>query len=117
MKIVSVNFIQRIKLIGLLSVQEGTIGKTAVYLRLLDKVRFSDAEDGEITKIPVETKDGTMTHFQAPESKPDFAKKKLQIEDSDVAVLKGLIETWPHFTAQDHSWAMPLLDSLGKEKP
>lgn len=116
MKNLQLDFVQRIKLTDLLSHQEGPLGKTAPFLRVMEKARFSDAEAKEIVHLPVETPKGTLMHFQAPAGQPDFGKKKLQLEDSDAEKLKDLLESWERFSTLDHEWADPVVKQLGKEK-
>jgi len=112
MKNLNLDFIQRIKLTDLLSVQEGSLGTTAPFLRVLEKVRFSDAEYAQIVQIPIETPRGMMTQFQAPTGVPDFAKKKVNIEDADAKALGDLLNTWDRFSVADHAWADPITKQL-----
>lgn len=113
MKNLSLDFVQRVQLVGVLAVQEGPLGKTAPFLRILNDVRFSDEEEKQINNIPIE-RNGELVGYQrfAPKDTPDFGKKKVKVEDADAKHLKELLESWPKFTVQDHVWADPLLKQL-----
>lgn len=113
MKNLSLDFVQRVQLVNVLSVQEGPLGKTAPFLRVLNDVRFSEEESKQIKDVPLE-RGGEIVGFQRipPSDAPEFGKKKVKVEDEDAKHLKGLLESWPKFTVADHTWADPLLKQL-----
>lgn len=118
MKNLTVNFQQRAQLFYLLSQQEGPLGRTAPFLRVLTEVRFSDAENTQIIKLPYQVNGkvvGETIHPpQDSEGKPlpDWGKKKIKIEDADAAALLALLREWPKFLTNDHVWADPLVKAL-----
>lgn len=113
MRTVSLDFVQRVRLTDVLSQQEGPLGKTAPFLRVLNDVRFSEAEDNQIVKLPIERNGEVLgVNMRAPADAPDFGKKKIKIEDADAKALRDLLESWPKFTVGDHVWADPLLKQL-----
>jgi hypothetical protein len=107
MRIVEVNFAQRVHLVNLLSMQEGTIGKLAPLMRILDQIRFSEEEDKQITRTPVGNDQVT---FVPPN--PEFGKLTASIEDGDASMLSDLLANWTHFRAADGVWVIPLQQSL-----
>jgi hypothetical protein len=106
MKTIELNFAQRIQLINLLSVQEGTLGKLAPYMRILDAVRFSEEDKQHITR----TVEGNKVSFTAP--KPEYGRLTVSLETGDLAALEDLIATWPRFTAADGVWVIGLQKAL-----
>jgi hypothetical protein len=107
MKAVDIDFAQRIHLVNLLSMQEGTIGRLAPFMRILDQVRFTDEEDKQIVRTPA---DNNLVTFTPPN--PAFGKIQARIENGDAAVLAELIGSWPHFKASDGAWVIRLQQSL-----
>ena len=108
MQTIKLDFVQRLKLTNLLSSQEGTLGKTAPFLRMLEKVRFTDAEEAQIIKTPMSA---GLTNYAQPSA--GFGQLTVELETSEAAVLVVLMESWPHFTPSDHEWAQRLLKALG----
>lgn len=109
MTTIELDFTQRLKLIHLLSAQEGTLGKTAPFLRILEKIRFTDMEESQIIKTPVSD---MLTNYAPPST--DFGRLTVDLETADAGVLVTLLESWPRFTPEDHGWANRLLTSLKK---
>jgi hypothetical protein len=93
-------------LIALFSEQEGPLGKTAPFLRVLDEVRFSDAESAQIKTEQV----GKRMTFEGPSG--DLGRKEVAIEDADAKTVVELIESWPKSRTEDHRWTAPLLKEL-----
>jgi flagellar assembly factor FliW len=106
MKNLELNFIQRLKIINLLSLQEGTLGKTAPFKRVLDLIRFNEEEDVQIVKTQV---DATTVNYAAP---TDFKSLLVDIENADATAVVTLMEEWQHFTPADHVWCDPMLKAL-----
>ena len=104
------NFLQRFKLSDLLSQQEGPLGRTAPFLRVLNLVRFDDAESAQIKTVKVSD---SQVRFEAPTA--DFGEKSVDLETADGKALLDLIENWPKFTTPDHVWADPLVEQLSKK--
>lgn len=111
MKNITLTFAQRVSLIHLLSAQEGTLGRLAPYMRVLDVIRFSDGDDKEIIRRPV---DASRMSYEAPH--PGFGALTATIEEGDATALCELFNTWPRFTAQDGAWATPILEALQAKK-
>ncbi len=106
MKTIELGFLQRFKLSELLGIQQGPLGKTAPYLRIMEKVRFTDVEAKVITQVRI---NDTQVSVQAPAT---FANISVELEDADCTALRDLLEIHPTFTTADHLWADPVLAAL-----
>jgi hypothetical protein len=104
---IDLTFVPRLQLTNLLSQQQGTLGKTAPFMRVLEKIRFTDEEDRQIVKTPANEK---VMNYAAPN--PEFGKLAVDIENADAAAVAALMEEWAHFTTADHVWAGPILKAL-----
>jgi hypothetical protein len=107
MKTLDLDFTKRFKLGELLGAQSGTLGKTAPYLRILNLLRFTEAENNQITRVQISD---TQVSYQAPTR--DFGCISIDVENADCAALLELMESHPGFTTSDHVWADPLLEKL-----
>jgi hypothetical protein len=104
---IELNFTQRLKLSDLLSVQEGPLGRTAPFLRVLNLVRFDDAESPQ---IKVQQVSETLRTYMAPTI--DFGERSVELESADANALQELLNSWPKLTTVDHIWADPIVEQL-----
>jgi hypothetical protein len=107
MKNLELEFIQRLKLINLCEIQEGPLGKTAPFMRILDVIRFTDSEIPQIIKTQISD---NIISYAPPNN--EFGKILVGFETTDAKVLVELLESWPRFTTADHTWADPLIKLL-----
>jgi hypothetical protein len=112
MTTVTLNFTQRFKLVDLLAQQEGPLGRTAPFLRVLNTVRFTDAENKEIVVRPVPNDPGKIK-FAPPSA--EFGAITVDLETADAKALAELLNTWPKFVTADHQWADSIIEQLEKK--
>ena len=120
MRNVHFNFVQRLKLAGpssgfgsILGIQEGPLGKTAPFARVLDKIRFTGEDSA---KIKVTRIDETRANFEGP-PEPGFGELDVELDTNDCNEVAKLLETggWPGANTMDHAWADPLVLALKGE--
>ncbi len=117
---IKLNFINRVKLTGILSAARGGDGgfeKLHCLLKVFDAVRFTEAEQQQ---MKISDLGGGVAHYQITDpatSGPDFAAKSAKLEDAQAKWLLKELDGWvPHATIDDLQWLDPLLAQLGKEK-
>ena len=108
MVLLRLNWIQRGQLGALLGLQEGTLAKTAPFLRIEAKIRFTEEE---LAQIKVTASDGSI-RMEIPPGMVNFGEMDTEIETKDAKALLDLFESWPHFKLSDHAWVVPLQDQL-----
>ncbi len=116
---VELNFTQRFKLTQLLSVQEGNIGKTAPFFRILELVRFTDEEDQKIVHTHVGINQVQFDPPKDADGEPieGWGDLAIEIDTSDATQLTELLKTYPQFKTVDHLWVGPVLKQLDSNTP
>jgi hypothetical protein len=113
MKHIDLTWYQRISLwnrIG--TVQAPSLKEAAVYLRILDRIRPSDAEQ-QTTKLTTTEKGFGWTLPYA-----DFGVRSIELEDEEAAALIKGLETHPApLQVSDAAWMLELIAGLQPEKP
>lgn len=108
MKNIELDFLQRFHLLQILGQQEGNLAKTAAFFRMMEQMRFTDAENARIV-----TQDyGEFSTFTRPEGEPDFGRLQVKLEDADATALREMLNSWPKFKTIDRVWAVPVVDQL-----
>lgn len=108
------DFTQRMKITSLLEIQEGPLGITEPYHRALKVIRFSEAENRRMKRVPAgRDKEGRLlTQFILPEGELEFGNKKVEVETEDGIKLLELLKGSPLLNTMDHDWADPVLEQL-----
>ena len=116
MTTIKLNFINRVKLTGILSAArggEGGFDKLHALLKVYEAVRFTEAE---LAQLKVTDLGGGTVNYQiidTESSVTDFGAKDVAIEDQQAKWLARELDAWvASATIDDLSWLTPLRESL-----
>ena len=117
---ITLNFINRVKLAGILSTARGGEGgfeKLHSLLKVFDHVRFTEAELGHMVVTDL---GGGVVNYKIKDrlaTVPEFAAKTVKVEDQQAKWLLKEVEAWvANATIEDLQWLDPLLAQLKKGK-
>lgn len=110
MKAIEVNIIQRLKLAAAVGSQNGNVQQMRQLSKLLDSLEFTAQEKEEIKLREVADPAGTTGLFWDQTATNVYS---IQLEDSDAARLKSVIERYEGWVAsQDRRWVEAVLYRL-----
>lgn len=107
MKTVSVEFVERVKLNGIIGSATGTIAKITALQAIYQQVLFTEDEQKELTFTE---QPGGGTVISAPSA--EFGKKTFTVEDQHAKILSDEINNWQGCTLADLDWIKNLQSQL-----
>ena len=108
MKNTTLNFYERIRTLDILGVQEARLAEVAIYLRIIDKIRFTEDEE----KAAKLKRNESSVQWELPN--PEYGTITAQLEDVEAEKLLGLLQSWPHISTRDAKWILRVVDDLKK---
>lgn len=116
MKNLQLDFVTRVKLIGIVGgahAQDGGIGKLHALLKVFEAVRFSPDELDQITVTPIDDKLANYRITDPAAAGPEFGRKIVALEEAQAEWLRLQVKFWSAAaTIHDLAWLDPLIEAL-----